>query len=212
MKNFVIFVLILSSIVLLPSAFAYHEEKEQLEISQMTGIFNSNMDMIRFPLVGQDYRLQIVLRDESQYKNSTVNVGYGFSLMERTPNKLSPDSEKPFMGFERRHSILNMRDSKIIQTNQQSFPIIVNFTISFDKPGPYQYSFHEYTMEPAGSSAGHGGGYDVVSSYSKAIDEKGACKNPELLTLSKHDFSKLVCVTAKTHHELITRGWGPLPN
>ena len=48
--------------------------------------------------------------------------------------------------------------------------------------------------------------------YSKAIDTGGQCKNPELLTLTKHDFSTLVCVTAETHHELITRGWAPLPN
>jgi len=75
----------------------------------------------------------------------------------------------------------------------------------------YQYSFFERSIDPGGSGGSQGGGYHVVAKYSKAIDENGTCKNTELLTLAKHDFSTLVCVTADTHHELITRGWAPLP-
>ena len=193
------------------SAFAYHQVREQLEISQMTGIFNSNMDMIMHPLVGQEYHLQVVLREESQYGNSTVTVGYGFNHVDRIPNKLTEDSAKPFMGFESKHSTSGKRDSKTIETNQYEFPIIVNFTVSFEKKGVYQYSFFERSVDPGGSGGSQGGGYLVVAKYSKAIDENGTCKNTELLTLPKHDFSTLVCVTAETHHELITRGWAPLP-
>ena len=212
MGNFVILILIIGLSVVFPlSVLAYHEESEQLETSQMTGIFNSKMNMIQFPLVGQEYHLQVVLREESQYENSTVNVGYGFNLVDRIPNKLSHDSVKPFMGFESTHSTSVTRDSKTIHTSQYEFPIIVNFTISFEKPGVYHYSFFENTMEPGGSSGSSGGGYHVISKYSKAIGENGVCKNPDLLTLAKHDFSILVCVKAETYHELITRGWAPLP-
>jgi hypothetical protein len=210
MKIFVILILVTSG-VFFQSTFAYHEEREELEISQMTGIFNSEMDMVRFPLVGQEYHLQVVLRDESQYENSTVTIGYGFNFVDRFPNKLSSDSVKPFMGFESTHSTSGKRDSKTIQTSQYEFPIIVNFTMTFEKKGVYHYSFFEHMIEPGGSSGSSGGGYHVVSKYSKAIDNSGQCKNPKLLTLAKHDFPTLVCVTAKTHHELITRGWGPLP-
>ena len=139
------------SVVFPLSVLAYHEEREQLETSQMTGIFNSKMNMIQFPLVGQEYHLQVVLREESQYENSTVNVGYGFNLVDRIPNKLSHDSVKPFMGFESTHSTSVTRDSKTIYTSQYEFPIIVNFTVSFEKPGVYHYSFFENTTEPRGS-------------------------------------------------------------
>ncbi len=211
MKTRILILIIVFSTIFFSSAFAFHQEREQLEISQMTGIFNSQMNMILHPKVGQDYHLQVVLRDESQYANSTVNVGYRFNLMERVPNKLTPESEKPFMGFESRYSTASIRDSKTIQTSQYEFPIIVNFTVSFEKPGVHQYSYFERSVDPPGSGGSHGGGYHVVSEYSKAIGENGVCKNTKLLTLAKHDFSTLVCVTPETHHELITRGWAPLP-
>ena len=211
MKTRLLILMVAFGTIFFSSAFAYHEERERLEISQMTGIFNSQMDMIRFPVVGEQYHLQVVLREESQYENSTVTVGYGFNHVDRIPNKLSPDSAKPFMDFESKHSTSANRDSQTIQTSQYEFPIIVNFTVSFEKKGVYQYSFFERSIDPGGSGGSSGGGYLVVAKYSKAIDENGSCKNPELLTLVKHDFSTLVCVTAETAHELITRGWAPLP-
>jgi len=211
MKTRLLILIVAFGTIFFSSAFAYHEEREELEISQMTGIFNSQMNMIRFPVVGEEYHLQVVLREESQYSNSSVNVGYGFNHVDRIPNKLTEDSAKPFMGFESTHSTSGKRDSKTIETNQYEFPIIVNFTVSFEKKGVYQYSFFERSIDPGGSGGSHGGGYLVVAKYSKAIGENGGCKNPELLTLPKHDFSTLVCVTAETHHDLITRGWAPLP-
>jgi len=211
LKYLILLLVITASAGILQSTYAYHQEREELEELQMTGIFNSQMNMIRFPVVGEQYHLQVVLRDESQYQNSTVTVGYGFNHVERIPNKLTPDSVKPFMGFDSQHSTSAMRDSQTIQTSQHDFPIIVNFTVAFERPGVHHYSFFEHTIEPQGSAGSFGGGYHIVSQYSKAIGEDGGCKNPELLTLAKHDFSTLVCVKAETHHELITRGWGPLP-
>ena len=211
MKTKLLILIIVFGAIFFPPAFAYHQEREQLEISQMTGIFNSKMNMIMHPKVGEDYHLQIVLRDQSHYSNSTVNVGYGFDLMKRVPNNLRPDSEKPFMGFENRHSIASISDSKTIHTGEKKFPIIVNFTVSFENPGVHQYRYFEHSVDPPGSSGSQGGGYHVVSNYSKAIGENGVCKNTKLLTLAKNDFSTLVCVTPETHHELITRGWAPLP-
>jgi len=211
MKYFLILILVITaSVGIFQSTLAYHQEREELEESQMTGIFNSKMDMIRFPVVGESYHLQVVLRNELQYKNSTVTVGYGFNHVDRVPNKLTPDSDKPFMGFESQHSTSSMRDSQTIQTSQHSFPLIVNFTISFERPGVHHYSFFNHVIEPEGSGGSSGGGYHVVSQYSKAIGEDGRCKNSELLTLAKHDFSTLVCVKAESHHELITRGWGAI--
>ena len=186
MRYFLILILIASSwFVFSESAFAYHGEQEQLEMSQMTGIFSSEMKLVMYPLVGEEYNLQIVLRDESQYENSTMTVGYGFNLIERVPNKLSPESVKPFMGFESTHSTSANKDSQTIQTSQYEFPLIVNFTVAFEKPGVHHYSYYEHMTEPG--------------------------KNTKLIPLAKHDFSTLVCVTPETHHELITRGWAPLP-
>jgi hypothetical protein len=105
------------------------------------------------------------------------------------------------MGFESTHSTSGKRDSQTFQTSQYEFPIIANFTMTFEKKGVYRYSFFEHMIEPGGSTGSSGGGYFVVSKYSKAIDNNGQCKNPKLLTLAKHDFSTLVC-----------RGWAPLPN
>ncbi len=215
MKNlfFIIIVIIFASFLGVDSTqiFAFHVEREQMEISQMTGIFNSEMNMVMFPLVEKEYHLQVVLREKSLYENSTVTVGYGFNLMDRMPNKLSSNSTKPFMGFDSTHSTSSSRDSKTIQTSQYEFPIIVNFTVAFGKPGVYHYSYFEHMIEPGGSSGSSSGGLFVVSQYSKAINENGTCKNSQLLTLAKHDFSTLVCVSPETHHELITRGWAPLP-
>jgi hypothetical protein len=187
--KFSVILFLVASGVFFQSAFAYHVEQERLEISQMTGIFNSEMEMVRFPLVGQEYHLQVVLRDKSQYENSTVTIGYGFNLVDRVPNRLSSDSEKPFMGFESMHSTSGKRDSKTFQTSQYEFPIIANFIVAFEKKGVYHYSFFEHMIEPGGSSGSSGGGYQVVSKYSKAVDNGGQCKNQELLTLAKHDFS-----------------------
>jgi hypothetical protein len=140
-----------------------------------------------------------------------MTVGYGFNLIDRVPNKLSPDSTKPFMGFESTHSTSGKRDSQTIQTSQYEFPLIVNFTVAFEKPGVHHYSYYEHKTEPGGYGGSSGGGYHVVSKYSKAIDHNAACKNTKLSPLSKHDFSILVCVKPETLHELITRGWAPLP-
>jgi len=210
MRYFLILIAI-SVFVISEYAFAYHGVQEELEMSQMTGIFSSEMKRVMFPLVGQEYHLQIVLRDESQYENSTVRIGYGFNFIERVPNKLSTNSDKPFIGFESIHSTSANRDYKTIQTSYFEFPIIVNFTVAFENPGAHNFSYYEHMIEPGGSSGSSSGGIHVVSKYSKAIEGNGACKNPKLITLAKHDFSTLVCVTPDTHHELITRGWAPLP-
>ena len=211
MKTRLLILIICFSVVFFQSVFAYHGEKEQLEIFQMTGLFNSEQNFVMHPLIDTEYRLQIVLREEAQYENSTVNVGYGFNLLERVPNKMSSEYGQYFMGFEKTSASLAGRDSKQIQTNQYDFPILVNFTVNFENPGMHSYSFFENRMGPNHGGGSHGGGYHVVSYYSKAISENGVCKNPELGPLAKHDFSTLVCVTSDTRHELITRGWAPLP-
>ena len=62
--KFLIFILVITSVVFLQSTDAYHPEREvTLEKSQRTGIFNSMMDRITFPVVGESYHLQVVLRD-----------------------------------------------------------------------------------------------------------------------------------------------------
>ncbi|MDH3676930.1 MAG: hypothetical protein OEQ12_01355 [Nitrosopumilus sp.] len=103
-------------------SFAYHEELEQFQMLQMTELFNSQMNMIMFPLVGEKYHLQVVLRDESRYGNSTVTVGDAFNLIEKVPNKLSPDSTKSFMGFEGSHSISSDRTLKQFMPANTNFP------------------------------------------------------------------------------------------
>ncbi len=64
MRYFLILIAI-SVFVISEYAFAYHGVQEELEMSQMTGIFSSEMKRVMFPLVGQEYYLQIVVRDES---------------------------------------------------------------------------------------------------------------------------------------------------
>ena len=199
------------SVMFLQSAFAYHGEQERLEMSHMTGLFDSEQNFIMYPLIDTEYRLQIVLHDEVEYENSTVKVGYGFQLLERVPSRMSSEYGQHFMGFEKTSASLSDRDSKEIQTNQYTFPILVNFTVNFEKSGVYSHSFFENKIGPNYSSGSHSGGYHVVSHYSKAIDENGACKNPELTPITKHDFSTLACVISDARHELITRGWAPLP-
>jgi hypothetical protein len=57
--RYLVILILLSFIIVSQSAFSYHEEREQLERSQMTGIFNSQMEMIMFPKVNQEYHLQV---------------------------------------------------------------------------------------------------------------------------------------------------------
>ncbi len=195
-------------------SFAYHEEIEKREYPPRSGLFidnGSDSNQIIFPLTGKEYRLQVVVEDQSRNQDSLVRVGYGFYLLEKTPNRMMPEYNRTFTGFEDTRQILSLTNTTEIRTEQADLPMLVNFTISFDKPGRYQYDYFErsYGEERGGGSSG--GGHWVVAEYSKAVDENGKCKNPELSSIVKYDFSKLVCVKVDSRHELITRGWAPLP-
>lgn len=198
--------------MLVQSASAYHEEHERVEMSQMTGIFSENMKVVMFPIIDKEYHLQVVLRENNQPENATMYVGYGFNLVEKVPHRYSPDeSPQETRSHTKVHHISQSGDSKTIQTGQYDFPIIVNFTTSFEKPGFYNFRYYENQADGGGGSSGSGL-HHVVSGYSKAINDNGMCKNTELGPLAKHDFSTLICVTPETGHELITQGWAPRPD
>jgi hypothetical protein len=200
------------SVVFVQSTFAYHEERERIEISHMTGIFSENMKIVIYPIIDKQYHVQVVLREDNQPENATMNVGYRFNLVEKTPHRYSLDEspQETKMNTKARH-ILQSGDSKTIQTGQYDFPIIVNFTATFEKPGFYNFNYFESQVNGGGHGS-NSGLHHVVSKYSKAIDDDGACKNTELSPLTKHDFSTLICVTPVTRHDLITQGWAPRPD
>ena len=194
----------------IPQAFGYHEERERQETLRHTGLYTKNMEYVLFPRVDTEYHLQIVI-DNQQYENITLNVGYGINNVEKIPHRLVPDHPTEYPYFERIQQLSSMKDSTEFHTEGMELPIIVNFTINFEETGLHQYRYFEQRKGPNLGGGSSGGGYMVVSQYSKAVTDDGSCKNTELLPLPKHDFSKLVCVTPHGHHELITRGWAPLP-
>ncbi len=195
--------------MLIQSASAYHEERERIEMLQMTGIFSENMKIVPFPIIDREYHLQVVLREGNQPENATMKVGYGFNLVEKTPHRYSLDEsvEETKSKTKARH-IMQSGDSQTIHTGQYDFPIIVNFTATFEKPGFYNYRYFENEADGGGHSSSSGT-HHIVSKYSKAINDDGVCKNTELYPLAKHDFSTLICVTPDTRHDLITQGWAP---
>lgn len=161
------------------------------------GLFDQQKNQILFPLAEKQYTLQIPLHDY-RYENSTPNVGYSFRLAEPSKLRTTTDlSIKQSRGFS---------DSKQIPAGTK-IPTIVDFTISFDSPGTYLYTFSESTQGQNSFALTQMGGYVVVSRYSKAVTEDGHCKNPQMLTTPKRDYSTLVCVSLKTHQSLIDRGW-----
>ena len=213
MKYLVIF-LVLGTVFFVTESFAYHEELEKRKPVPTSGLFtdeDSDSNQIMFPLVEKEYRLQIVLDDQSRNQDSQVRVGYGFYFIEKNPNRMIPEYNRTFTGFEDTKQLLSMTGSTEISTETLEFPILVNFTVSFDKPGRYQYNYFEQSLGKEKGSGSSGGGYWVVTEYSKAVNEHGNCKNPELSTIVKYDFSRLVCVKMDSRHEIITRGWAPLP-
>ena len=142
--------------VFVQSTFAYHEERERIEISQMTGIFSENMKIVIYPIIDREYHVQVVLREDNQPVNSTMNVGYRFNLVEKTPHRYSLDEspQETKMNTKARH-ILQSGDSKTIQTGQYDFPIIVNFTVIFEKPGFYNFNYYESQADGGGLPADH---------------------------------------------------------
>ncbi len=208
-----LFILIVGlSVAFFQPTFAYHEERERVEMSQMTGIFTENMKIVMFPIVDREYHLQVVLREGNQPENATVKVGYGFNLVERDPHRYSLDeSPEVTQSHTKARHISQHMNSKIIDTGQHDFPIVVRFTVTFDEQGFYSYRYFENHVDGGGHSS-NSGMHHVVSGYSKAIDDDGMCNNPELLPLPKHDFSTLICVTPDTHHDLIAQGWAPRPD
>ena len=192
------------------SAFGYHEERQKQEMLHHTGLYTQNMEYVIFPRTDTQYHLQIVI-DNNQYENSTIKVGYGINRVEKIPHRLVPEHPAEYPYFESIQQLSNMKNSTEFHTEGLDRPIIVNFTINFEQPGIHQYLYFEQGMGPDMGGGSSGGGYMVVAEYSRAIDDNGMCKNSELQPLPKHDFSKLVCVTPHGHHELITRGWAPLP-
>ncbi len=213
MKYLVIF-LVLVTVFFINESFAYHEELEKRKYVPQSGLFTDDgfeSNQIIFPLVGKEYRLQIVLDDQSRNQESQVRVGYGFYLLDKIPNHMTPEYNRTFTGFEDTRQVLSLRNSTDIDTEQSDLPMLVNFTVSFDKPGRYQYHYFDHSLGKEKGSGSSGGGYWVVSEYSKAVDANGRCKNPELSSIVKHDFSKLVCIKIDSRHELITRGWAPIP-
>ncbi|QMU53648.1 MAG: hypothetical protein GKS07_01210 [Nitrosopumilus sp.] len=59
-------------------------------------------------------------------------------------------------------------------------------------------------------NSGHLGGankhFVVVEKFSKALDDEGICRNPDLLRYQKQDMTNAVCVTNPTFIQLLTRG------
>ena len=162
-------------------------------------------------MIDKPYHLQVVLRENNQLENATINVGYRLNLIEKTPHRYSQDeSPQETKSHTKLRHISQFGNSMKIQTGKYDFPIIVNFTATFEKPGFHNYSYFESRTDDGG-----GGMYHAVSGYSKAIDDDdddGSCKNAELYPLAKHDFSTLICVTPETQHVLITQGWAPRPD
>lgn len=178
MKIPFLILIIVFSAVLVQSASAYHEERERIEMSQMTGIFSENMRIVLYPIIDKQYHLQVVLRENNQPENSTMNVGYGFNLVEKTPHRYSLDeSPQEIKSHTKARHILQSGDSKTIQTGQYDFPIIINFTATFEEPGFYNYRYFENQADGGGRSSSSGT-HHVVSGYSKAIDDDGCVRMP----------------------------------
>ena len=182
--KYLLILLVLVTAFFVNESFAFHEELEKRAYVPRSGFFadDSNSNQIFIPAINREYRLQVVLDDLPRDQNSVANVGYVFHLLEKTPNQMLPEYNRTFTGFTDTRQVLSLSNSTKIQTEQYDLPILVNFTVSFDKPGRYQYSYFHNLLGTKVSSGASGGGYWVVKQYSKAVDDNGHCKNPKLST------------------------------
>lgn len=167
-------------------------------VGDNNGLYDGDNNHIFFPLVKDHYRLQISINDYD-YDNSTINVGYSFKPTENYQTQTGLNI-KQLSGFN---------DSAKFNV-EKTIPVVVNFTVSFDLPGTYYYTFSQNSQGPNASYYAQQGGYVVVSGYSKAITKSGNCKDPQMLTTVKYDYSTLVCVSFETHQTLIQRGWAKM--
>ena len=120
----------------------------------MTGIFSENMKTVMFPMIDKPYHLQVVLRENNQLENATINVGYRLNLIEKTPHRYSQDeSPQETKSHTKLRHISQFGNSMKIQTGKYDFPIIVNFTATFEKPGFHNYSYFESRMDGGGGGS-----------------------------------------------------------
>ncbi len=202
-----------TSFVFDQSTLAYHEERQNEDFMKYySGLMNLDETVgIQIPTIEKQYLVRVSLQEESGLTNSTANVAYDYTMLEKISTKLV---DRPFyaVGNDAKESI-KITDEVNFDLDDITFPHLVSFPIIFDVPGVYRESIYTTVYESGKDKSGsrHNGIVAVVSEYSKAMDENGHCKNKYFEPLPKHDLSTVICVSPYVSHELITRGWSLMP-
>jgi len=195
------------------SDFGYDNKMED-------GIFTYDMAQIPIIQVGKEY--QIIQKVEFQSKdlrnatNVNATVGYAIQLgdkMMRPPmgDNVTDAEHQEFAqsipaeneAFYKQSLIGNSYDFVVDVEN----PFYIKFPIQINDSGQYTRQYYKITHMFEGPSSFGMGGLVVVDQYSKAVSEKGECKNESLRLLIKHDYSNLVCVDPANAIKLKERGW-----
>lgn len=199
------FCTVIICLVFLPATiYATHPEPESSLPGVQTGITH----------VGSP--VEIVVKVEKPHIGGIV----GYSINFASPEFEEPDwpwggdtdaqldyiqQHKIFL--ENFHQNAAYRDSiKYAALNETDVPKFFNFTFIPEVKGPMKYVAFNHHGEENGKSNSIGG-FIVVEKYSKAVDQKGNCKNPELMKVMKPDYSTVVCVKHDTVSILKERGW-----
>lgn len=115
-------------------------------------------------------------------------IGFGFA---------STKEEKPIKKFY-----------KNIEVKPEDLPKTFYIDVSLNETGSYMIIKHAIYFNLSHKGGDMFNGFKVVKKISKSINENLDCKNPELITLVKYDYSTAVCVKPNTANELIKRGYG----
>jgi len=134
---------------------------------------------------------ELILYEELQENNIDIiqgEIGFGFIPL---------DKDKHIIKFY-----------KNIEVKPEELPKTFYIDVSLNETGSYMISKHAIYH-----NLNHKGGdiwnaFKVVKKISKSINENWDCKNPELITLVKYDYSTAICVKQNTANELIKRGYG----
>ena len=160
--------------------------------------------------------IEIIIPVEKSHTSGTVGYSINFASNEfespDAPNSDDTDTQLDFMQqqitfMDNFHEKAVYRDSiKYDNLTDTDLPKFFNFThVPLTKGQMYLITYNHRGDSEENDRVDYWEGFVVVEKYSKAVDQNGACKNPDLITVIKPSYSSVICVTSSTSQQLHDR-------
>ena len=192
----------------------------EYEFQERDAIFTKNMIRISTLEAGQEYYViqKVDFSDDNFAENSTFSAVVGYAIQKG--NKMIPfpkgenvtDAEhQEFAEKTRKQRIEFSQESEIAKSFEfvvePEKPFYVKSPLIIEESGKYTKQYYKKLKFSPAIISSSMGGLVVIDNHSKAIDDRGACKNDKFRYLIKHDFSTTVCVDPSSVFKLKERGW-----